>query len=180
MSVLTVNTSASGGLQEGNPATPNSYLYICPPGSSSQRRNVVARFDFSALPVGAIRSSATLTFNKSNLIGNYNGYVVGAYEITQTAWVAAEVTWNSYSSGSSWSAGGGDYTSTDHAEASMSATTNWDVKALVQHFQSAHGKIANFLMRDTGSWSADNIGTLSSGQLAVTYSLPSAPQIMIF
>ena len=123
----------------------NLFLYS---GSDYDRRLVLS-FDFSALPAGASISAATLNLYVHTVAATNRTY--WAYELTRTDWVEMEATWNKYKSGGNWTTAGGDYTTTDGASAVVPAASNWmtwDVLDLVQHFQSTHAEVANFLVRD--------------------------------
>lgn len=120
--------------------------------SGADNRNGILRFDFSALPTGAIISAASLSLKYYDYGADPVGQTVYAYECTRTDWVGAEVSWNNYKSGQAWSTAGGDYTTTDGASIVMPAAAtrpvfiNWNVLALCQHFQASHSEIANFII----------------------------------
>jgi len=112
----------------------------------------IIQFDFSSLPTGAIISAATLNlyfYNKGS--ATLIGRTYWAYELTTTDWVELETTWNIAHTGGNWDAPGGDYTTTNGASLPGTDTYGWwgwNVLTLVQHFQSSHSEIANFLLRD--------------------------------
>lgn len=151
--VLTIQPSdIDTSLLQSAPTTnygTTTYLLVQSQDGSRNMRTIL-KFDFSSLPAGAIISAATLSLYELTG-GNAAGYTYGAYELTQAGWVELEATWNNYKTGSAWAAAGGDYVTGDGASAIVPAVNNWmswDVLALVQHFQSTHGKIAHFLLRD--------------------------------
>lgn len=139
-------------LWEEYPDTPRGdyhYIQIRPYGSQLKRG--LLKFDFSALPVGAVISAATLSLYFYLEVNNAQGRTCWAYELTQGEWVELEATWNSYKTGSAWAAAGGDYTTVNGASALVPADygwMDWNVLALVQHFQTEHAEIAHFLLKD--------------------------------
>lgn len=84
-------------------------LYIMNRSSNTQR---------SLISFTTPNLSGTITDVKLYLYANYvgggsnTGYNHDLHQVTQTAWVQSEVTWNSYSSGNSWSTAGGDFSAT--------------------------------------------------------------------
>ena len=113
----------------------------------------IGKFDFSALPNGATITAATLDLNYFATYGNdAKTRTYWIYELTQTAWVEAQATWNSYTEGSAWAAAGGDYNiETNKSSLAVPASfgwMSWNVLALIQHCQSVHSKIAHFLIKD--------------------------------
>ena len=115
------------------------------------------KFDFSALPDTATISAATLSLYASSV---YNeGITYWAYELTQTGWIENEACWDHYEGTTHWATGGGDYTTTDGASATVPAVNNWmnwDVLNLVKHFQSTHSEVAHFLLKDETEDAMDN------------------------
>jgi len=149
----------------------------------------ILKFDFSALPANATITAATLNlYFYAHTIYDAAGRTYWAYELTQTEWVEAEATWNSYKTGSTWAAAGGDYTTTNGASVTVPAHPNWttwDVLALVQHFQSTHANVAHFLIKDnseTGGAQYDAefysreyiVNTTLCPKLIITYTPPDA------
>jgi hypothetical protein len=113
----------------------------------------ILRFDFSSLPDGKTITAATVSLYMYTYSTHApQGRTFWLYEITQTGWIENQVTWNSYKTGSTWGFSGGDYTVTNGSSMVCPALpplwVSWDILALAQHFQSAHGKVANLLLRD--------------------------------
>lgn len=143
--------------------TPNTNegasIYLYASSTLNDLNRSVLKFDFSALPSGATISAATLSLYRAGGATGAVGRTYCLYELTQTGWVELEVTWNSYKTGSAWTTPGGDYTTTDGASLTVPSAPNWmgwNVLALVQHFRSAHGKVAHFLLKDETEGTASN------------------------
>ncbi len=155
MSVLTIQPSdIDTYLNQTNPTTNyggSTTLRVASDIANGAERPLL-KFDFSSLPDGAVISAAVLSLRYYAKYGAVGGRTYWAYELTQTEWVELEATWNNYKSGNAWAAAGGDYIEGDGASTivpSLSGWMNWNVLALVQHFQSSHGKVAHFLVRDS-------------------------------
>ena len=161
-----------------NYGTP-TFFYI---GADDATKAITAllQFDFSALPDGAVISEATLSVYYYLLFHNpITGRTYWAYELTQTGWTETKSTWNAAydddldgvndSGDIFWATAGAkhdpnDFTTTNGAYTTVGAALNWlswNVLALVQHFNSSHNKIANFLIKDSA---------LSTGCAAKIYS----------
>lgn len=159
----------------------------------TQQYRALLRFDFSALPAGAVISAASLElyyWYKSGTPAGHNAY---CYEVTQTGWVETESTWNRYKALTNWATAGGDFTTEAGAVAVFPADfgwMEWDVLNLVKHFQSTHAEIANFIMLMNESSAANpyfhsnNYVTDTSlcPKLTITYTAPGGIRnnIMIF
>jgi hypothetical protein len=139
-------------LSEQNPTTNYSAVTLLMAGRNpGLRGRAIFRFDFSALPAGCVIEKAVLSLYVDSVStgGDY-----GIYELTRTDWIETQATWNIYKTGSNWTAAGGDYISDRKAVKNIIATgwAEWDVKALCEHFQSAHNEIANILLK----WELEN------------------------
>ncbi|MBU0686673.1 MAG: DNRLRE domain-containing protein [Candidatus Margulisbacteria bacterium] len=89
------------------------------PWSASIRRGII-QFDLSSIPINATVTSATLELYVY-ATGGFD-YVVNLHRIQQSPvrdWQESSVTWNNYKTGTAWSSGGGDYSST------ISGTVIW-------------------------------------------------------
>ncbi len=112
MSTITRNPTGDSWINDAQATTNHdaSGVVICgfisPKGADSIRR-VWLEFDISAIPAGATITDAYLDGYVDTAGGA--AYACTCHRITQTAVVEAEVTWDDYSSGNAWTAGGGDY-----------------------------------------------------------------------
>lgn len=190
-SPLTIQPSAKDVfLRESNPTTnygSNSNIVIA--GSLSPGLDTAAiRFDFSALPVNAVISSAILSmyyhqYSPDDPVGR----TYKMCRCTRTDWVELEATWNNYKSGSAWTSPGGDYTETDAAEAVVPASLgwiDWNITALAQWFQANAGKIADLILKDRDAGTAGKgyqsyfytndypDDTSQRPKLVITYTIP--------
>ena len=101
-------------------------------------KRAILEYDISEIPGGATLDTATLNLYDYLHFGSPGGYVVWAYKQTHTDWVEAQATWNIYKTGSSWTAAGGDYVTTNPSggsttvPASAGAWMSWNVLAIVQ------------------------------------------------
>lgn len=82
------------------------------------------------LPSGSGTISKISLFIKQNtaLASPQNVY---AHQLTQTAWVEAEATWNIYSTGNNWTSAGGDYSGTEIDNAAAPGVGNFAELVLV-------------------------------------------------
>jgi hypothetical protein len=102
------------------------------------------------IPAGATVDTAVLYLYYYSYSGNPVGRTYWAYRLTRTDWVEAEATWNIYKTGSSWSAGGGDYTVTNGASTVMPADygwVSWNVLDQVKYAQTNSVNV-EFLIKD--------------------------------
>lgn len=127
---------------------------------SGYRLRSLLKFDTSSqIPQAATINSATLSLYFYGLQGSDpHGRTYWAYRITQTGWVETQATWNSYKSGSAWTAAGGDYTATNGASVVMPSSfgwVNWTVTAQVQTAVTSVSGVAHFLIKDGTENSGD-------------------------
>ena len=139
-------------------------------------RNAILKFDFSALPAGAIINSATLSVYKDTDSASINFF---AYRLTQTAWTELGSTWNKYDGTNNWATAGGDYTTVDFVEVSMAGLgwLNFDVTAQVQYAQNNTSEIAHFLLKGGTAnliicRSREYSDTVLRPKLVIDYSVP--------
>jgi len=104
--------------------------------SVGKERNLIT-FPLAPIPKGRPIDSATLKLYFAGRSGSPTGKTLYLYKLTQPTWDENSATWNSYSTGNTWTAAGGDYatSSPDGATATVPATwgwISWDVKSLVQ------------------------------------------------
>ena len=155
---LTVQPSAKDTFLNEDAATTNygnlTFLAVreAYPGYNEVMRSAL-EFGISALPGGAILSSATLQLYYYALYNLTDGVgkTIWAYKQTHPDWVELEATWNIYKTGSNWTATGGDYVTSNPAGGSTTVPASyswmsWNVLAIVQ--DAYDGSIAaEFLMR---------------------------------
>jgi len=147
--------------------------------ANNNNRNILIRFDLSAISSGSKVTSATLDLYLENL-GGTGDTVMNIHRVTQS-WQEGTgsgsatgdgATWNSYDGSGLWSAPGGDYDPSVAASATVSTSSgiySWDVTALVNIW--AGGIVANegLLLRGTES----RIARFSSGDHANATRHPS-------
>ena len=102
-----------------NKSTTSAY-YIGKNVGGTVTTRFVVKFDLSDIPAGATISSAVLTLTVASQAGASNT-TMSVYRILQTV-VITEVTWNSYSTGNSWSTAGCANTTTDRESNDISNT----------------------------------------------------------
>jgi hypothetical protein len=140
-----------------------TYMYVWVGSPTDYRRSLI-RFNFSALPDGAIITAASLGLYYYSTYGlDPVGRIYWVYELIQTGWTELGTTWNKYDGANNWVTAGGDYITTNGASivCPLNPTgmwVSWDVLDLAKHFQSAHNKIANFLLRDSVETGTPNKG----------------------
>ncbi len=148
VSVLTVNPTDDTYFRKTAPTSNwgTDTTMVVRDTSASNRDHAILRFDFSAL--GGIMISASLGIRKWT---GSTGMTWQVCRLTETAWVETQATWNEYATSASWATGGGDYTTTDSATATVPANGEWmywDVTDLVEYFRSNASSIADFLIKD--------------------------------
>lgn len=155
-------------------------------GQGLQTRRSILKFDFSALPPGAVISAATLSlYYVATLDANPTGRTYWTYRVTQTAWTEAGATWNKYDGATNWATAGGDYTTDDGVSVVMpvaaSVWIDWDVTTMVQYAQANLSEIIHFLLRDSneaGSFVGAQFASREYAtenlrpKLIITYTLP--------
>lgn len=190
------NTSCH--LYEGVPNTNFSEAYFYLGSTTDKNSHPLLRHNFTVLPDGAIISQAILSLLCFDKNGDPVGRTYLACEITQREWIATQATWNIYKTSNNWASAGGDFITDDAGSCVVPSDPigkwfDFDVTTLIQHFQSAHGKISELLLKDNSEDSgAPDLGCYfrsnwyaeaSRPKLFITYTLPSAPSktfVMIF
>ncbi len=138
------------------------------------------KFDFSALPDGAVISAAALGLNYWFSDGDPVGETYWAYRLTQIAWTEIGSTWAKYDGYNYWATGGGDYTATDGASITMPASygwVSWNVLAQVQYAQLNVSKVAHFLIKSGTAGSYDTQGRFHSNNYTTDTTL--CPKLVI-
>lgn len=133
MATLTIQPDSTTGLdteiQSGQPSSnfegSNFWTlgtrYVSKP-TLGNRRGIIC-FSLSLLPVHAIVSAAVLTiYTQGNVLGA--AYTFTASRITRTGLSFPGTTWNNYTSGSSWTAPGADFTTTTPTQSSATVPDN--------------------------------------------------------
>jgi len=143
----TKNIYARQAYPDSNTATP-----LCFQDYLNEAMRSILEFGLSGLPVGADISLAKLY-----IYYYYYGYVdpvgktIWAYKLTRTDWVELEATWNSYKSGSAWTAAGGDYVTSDPSggSANIPAGYGWIEITITDIVLDAwiNGKLAELLLK---------------------------------
>lgn len=136
---------------------------------ASYRNRIIINFDFSSLSSNAVITSAVLSLY---YYGTGDSDPVGrtyqVYRLTQIGWSETEATWNKYAGANSWSSAGGDFNTDNGGTAIVPANygwMTWTVTALAQYFQANTGKIAYFIVKDSGE-----PGTIDAARSALFYS----------
>jgi len=121
---------------------------------TSRNRRGIFQFELPEELIGKTITSATLSLY-CYMLSNSAGRTYWAYRLTRTDWVEAEATWNSYKSGGTWTAAGGDFTTTDGTSTvvpdSAAVWMNWDVKDQVQYAADNEVAIATLIKDGTES-----------------------------
>jgi hypothetical protein len=199
MAVLTIQTATNmSRLRSAAADTNYNTSTACDVGNTTGggTERPVGLFDFSALPAGAVITSAVLSlYVLEKSVPAPTSVIIN--RVVRADMVMSEVTWNSYKSASAWSTAGAanttnDITATDAVTSgAIPAINNWlniTITALVQYAQANTSKIlylrgignvetVDYYVQFAGSAHAT---TGNRPKLTITYTLPSAPQIMIF
>lgn len=106
MATYSENPSKDATISSNNADTNyGSETYLALNAAVSATWYTLIEFDISSLGTNQLISVATLNLNRYPSGDD----TVTIYRLLRTDWVEAEVTWNSYKSGSVWSTAGGDY-----------------------------------------------------------------------
>ncbi len=190
MAVLTIQATGTEDAQIHPSLPDNNWANYHPVGCESGVRRICNRFDFTSLPAGAVISNATVSWKfYATISGDPVGVNFSLCELTQTAWTEGGVTWRKYDGANLWSAAGGDYTLSGAvtvvcpAAGARPVWFDWNMTSMIQHFQSAHGKIANMIMIASGGtpsfgidwYSSEAGGVTDRPKLVITYDIPPPP-----
>ncbi len=157
MATLTIQTTAAltadNYLTHGSATANNGSGTLIKVGDNpNDERRGILKFDFSALPTGSIISAAVLSlYYYDNTDGDPVGRTYWSYRVIQRDWTELGSSWNYYVGSTAWTAGGGDYTTTDGASVAVPAAVGWmafDVLTQVQFAQSYTEKVAHLLIKD--------------------------------
>ena len=120
-----------------------TYLYVQSYTTGGIHYNVrsLLQFNLSGIPADAIIDTSQMSlYYYSNAGAGYDpvGRTYWCYALTRHNWVEAQVTWNIYSTGNSWTTAGGDYTVTDGDSLAMPAGYGWVTWDIVNLTQDAY------------------------------------------
>jgi len=121
------------------------------------------KFDIaSSIPAGATITSAKLylRYYGYNISDGTENAIIGLHKVQQSPardWVEAQVTWNSYKTGSAWTNAGGDFSGTASASATVPKTptgvwiewTSDQLKADVQDFLDNSSTNYGWVLKDS-------------------------------
>ncbi len=95
------------------------------------------QFDISSIPMGQQIDSAVLTlFSNTTYGSNPSANPMTVHQVTKS-WVEAQATWNSASTGNTWTTPGGDHVATAIATSTLNPLSSnqpvtWNITSLVQ------------------------------------------------
>ena len=197
MSVVTIQPTTGDGYLYQRPSYnticygTDTVIYVNSEYAQGENRNqrIVGKFDLSAIPSGAVISSAVLSLYAQ--AGSTAGRTLGCYRVIQTNWVegtspqTSNLSWDHYSGTTHWATGGGDYTATDKATATSVLTNNWvdwQVAAQAQYALGNVSGILHFLIKDETEGGAGVFSAFASREystdttkrpkLVITYTVP--------
>lgn len=155
MATLTVQPSIDSYINGSSVDTnygSQTYLRVYNVGDGVGPRRALLKFDFSALPVGAIITYATVSlYYYAHDGGDPVNGVHNLNRLTRTTWTEAGVTWNKYDGTNSWTTAGGDFTTTNSVLKTIPANpgwVDWNCLALIQYCQSSVACVAHLLIKD--------------------------------
>ena len=150
----------------------------------------IIHFDASEISAGSTINTATLSLYYFGYDwGNPVGKPAYAYKITRDDWTETGVTWNSYKSGSAWTAGGGDFVTSNPSGDSLNFPASagwmaWNVLNIVQDAVDNVSGSVNILVKtaeDQGThfdgvfWTKEYVGDTSlRPKLVIDYTVPPA------
>ena len=88
--------------------------------TANKNRHTIIRFDVSSIPSNAMVISATLTIRYIERVGE--AFSVSTYALKRN-WVESQATWNVFSTGNTWGAGGGSGSADVYAKESTAVVT---------------------------------------------------------
>lgn len=145
---------------------------------AGMERRILIGFNLSSIPQPSTIISSTLRLYE---LTTRTSQTITLYRLTNS-WVGSQVTWNLRSTGSSWSAAGGDYQNTALATFSPNLANQYrdiDVTSVTQGWLNGTFSNHGLLLRTSGATgevrfaSNEAITASQRPQLCITYQLPA-------
>lgn len=125
MTSTTLIATASNRIEAENPTTnysaQNNFQVGEWNGGAGRDRSLL-KFDLSSIPSNATILSATLRVYDQGLNYSDNIRIMSVYRVLR-AWVAAQSTWNNYSTGNAWGTAGCGNTTTDRESSAIGSVS---------------------------------------------------------
>lgn len=187
MPTVTLTLVADAGIDSGDPTTALGSATAATLGlaSPSTLRLLQSWSGISAIPAGATISAASLALAMPEAPETTGASEIKAHKLT-AAFVEAQATWNSRSTGNAWTSAGGDYSLTVVSVCGslpiVQETTNWNVKEIIVEAHASSSDTASFILkRTTESGDDDYIGFstkegATAPTLTVTYTAAASEE----